>query len=280
MIVAFLGPTASGKSEAALSFALENNGEVINCDALQVYRGTELLTCAPREEERKGVPHHLYSFLAIEDPFDVRSYQSLAREKAREVLSRGKIPTFVGGTGLYLKAALYDYRFDEEPEADLSPFEGLDNEELHRRLEEVDPEEARAIHPNNRRRVLRALSIYLSRGIPKSGLYKGKDTPVLEGIRLYGLGLDRGWVYSRIEARTRRIFEDSRLEEEIFPLLGAHKAEEPGLKAIGAEECRLLVEGKIDREEAIARVERKTRLYAKRQMTFFRHQFKEIEWIR
>ena len=280
MIVAFLGPTASGKSEAALSFALENNGEVINCDALQVYRGTELLTCAPREEERKGVPHHLYSFLAIEDPFDVRSYQSLAREKAREVLSRGKIPTFVGGTGLYLKAALYDYRFDEEPEADLSPFEGLDNEELHRRLEEVDPEEARAIHPNNRRRVLRALSIYLSRGIPRSGLYKGKDTPVFEGIRLYGLGLDREWVYSRIEARTRRIFEDSRLEEEIFPLLRAHKAEEPGLKAIGAEECRLLMEGKIDREEAIARVERKTRLYAKRQMTFFRHQFKEIEWIR
>lgn len=280
MIVAFLGPTASGKSEAALSFALGNNGEVINCDALQVYRGTELLTCAPLEGQMKGIPHHLYSFLDVDQPFDVRTYQSFAREKTNEVLARGKTPVFVGGTGLYLKAALYDYRFEEETEVDLSEFEGLTNEELHKRLKEVDPAEAEAIHPNNRRRALRALAIYLSRGKPKSRQYQGKDVPMFEDIRLYGLGLDREQVYSNIEVRTRRIFEDSRLEKEIFPLLLSHGDEEPGMKAIGISESRLLMEGKIDRDETIARVIRKTKQYAKRQLTFFRHQFKEVEWIR
>lgn len=280
MIAAFLGPTASGKSEAAVSFALENNGEVINCDALQVYRGTELLTCAPREEERKGVPHHLYCFLGVDQPFDVRTYQSLARERASEVLSRGKTPVFVGGTGLYLKAALFDYRFEEEPEVDLSQFERLGNEELHRKLQEVDPLEAASVHPNNRRRVLRALAIYLARGRPKSKQYQGKDIPMFEGIRLYGLGLDRVWVYSNIDARTKRIFQDDRLITEIFSLLRSHGDEEPGMKAIGISECRLLMEGGIDKEEAIARVIHKTRQYAKRQLTFFRRQFKEVAWIR
>ncbi len=277
MILALIGPTASGKTSISLSLAKKNNAEIINADALQVYQKIEWMSCAPSEEEKAVVPHHLYSFLDPAKPYDIYQYQKDARAVIEDILARGKTPLLVGGSGLYLRAALYDYQLKNETNnVDLQRYLSLSNEALHEELEKLDPLEAKKIHPNNRVRTLRAIEICLVNGKRKSDLIPTNGPKLFyPDTHIYLLQIEREKLYENIEKRCKKLFAGTKIEEEIFPLFASYGCNAPAFKAIGVKELIPYYEGKITREEAFQKVVLDTRHYAKRQMTFFRHQFKE-----
>ncbi len=281
MIYAIMGPTASGKSQYALDLARSLHGEIINADALQVYKEIELMSCAPSIEEKKLVPHHLYSFLNVNESYDIFQYQKHARECIEDILSRKKTPILVGGSGLYIRAALYDYSLKKEKNIpDLQPYLNFSDDELHYELEKLDPIEAKKIHPHNRVRVLRALSIYLSSGRTKTEqLPKNGPSLFYKDVKFILINRDRNVLYQRIEERLSNLFSGKQIEEQIFPIFDKFGTSCPAFKAIGVKEVIPWYEGKISKEDAFHQVLLDTRHYAKRQLTFFRHQFDNVEEI-
>ena len=151
-----------GKSESALEVAKVFNAEIVNGDAFQCYKEMEIGVAKPPKEYFEVVPHHLFSFVNVDQEYSIADYQKDLRKTLDEILSRGKNVVIVGGSGLYIRSSLYDYEFAEQPKIDMSKYESLSNEELHAELERIDPEQAKIIHMNNRKRVLRAIEIYLT----------------------------------------------------------------------------------------------------------------------
>lgn len=187
-VLVIAGSTGTGKSRLAVELAKQFDGEVVSGDSMQVYRGMDIGTAKITPDEMQGIPHHL---LDVRDPgqsYDVRQFQQLARASIRDILNRGHLPILCGGTGLYLKAALYDYEFEEQPEDPVlkAQLESMTNEELHTRLKREDPESAGKIHPNNRKRVIRALMI-ASSGKTKSGREKEQAHAPLFDVFWLGL---------------------------------------------------------------------------------------------
>ena len=182
MIVSLLGATASGKSALAIALAKRFPMSIVNADPFQTYRGMDILSAAPSEEEKKEAPHLLYGFQDPDVPYDIAAYQLDARKAIREVQAAGRFPLLVGGSGLYMRAATFTYELPN-----MAPYSGLSDGDLHGVLEKLDPEEARKIHQNNRVRVLRAIELILSTGEKKSDLFAKKPEPIETN------GLIGGW---------------------------------------------------------------------------------------
>jgi tRNA dimethylallyltransferase len=276
-VYAVVGPTASGKSAYAIRLAKELDGEVISGDSMQIYRGMDVGTAKASVEEQQGIPHHLLDVAEITEGFSAGRFMELAAEKIAEIHSRGKIPIICGGTGLYIELLLTGKQLsentaDEKLREELLAFaEEKGNEALHTRLAEIDPKSAENIHPNNVKRVVRALEIALTTGSTKSEAdeksKEGENPYAPTIIRLtYG---DRAKLYEKINLRVRRMFEMG-LEEEVRALCEKGLRETPtASQAIGYKEFYPYFDGEIPLAQVEEDICRNTRRYAKRQETWF-----------
>ena len=274
MIYAILGPTCSGKSDFAEKLSLKYNAPIINFDAFQVYKELNKGTAKPSKKELDSGRYFLYDFVSIKEDYNVSRYQ----EEARLLLEKfkDKDVVMVGGTGLYLKAALFDYKFLKEEKMDEGFLQDVSNEELYRKLLLIDKDDAIKIGVNNRKRLLRALYIYKIHNKSKSELNdNGKNTLLYKDVKFYGIDIDRALLYQRIDQRVDKMFEDG-LEEEARSLFNSYDHSLRALQAIGYKEFLL----SSDSEEIKKMIKNNTHHYAKRQMTFFKHQFDNIEWIK
>ncbi|MEE8349288.1 MAG: tRNA (adenosine(37)-N6)-dimethylallyltransferase MiaA [Acidobacteriota bacterium] len=283
LLVALLGPTATGKSRLALAAAAALDGEIINCDSMQMYRHLQIGTTKPTPEQRMLAPHHLYDLVDPDEYFGAGRYMKEARRVCREIASRGKISIVVGGTGLYLRALLEGVF--EGPGRSEEIRERLKRVEQRRGLgylyawiEEKDPGAARKIQPQDRIRIIRTLEIYLLTGKPISELQAHREPLKNLSILKIGINLPREVLYDRINRRVNEMFR-SGLVEEVQQLLDrGYGPECKGFQALGYRHAMETVRGGLSREEAIARIQMDTRRYAKRQMTWFRQE-KEVHWL-
>lgn len=273
MIIVLTGATATGKSKLAISLAKEIGGEIVNSDAFQVYEGIKIATASPSEEEKASVPHHLYNFIPLSEGYDISLYQVDARKQIEEILTRGKTPIIVGGSGLYIRSALYDYDLSiDTSNVDMSKYEGMGNEELHSVLEEFDPTEANKIPYQNRRRLLRSIAICLAAGESKTSLLAKQNHEPIYDCLFFAMKMEREEIYKRIDQRVDKMFS-SGLLEETCPLIEEYGKDKPAFQAIGVKELIPYLEKKTTLEETIEQIKLDTRHYVKRQETFFRHQF-------
>ena len=277
MIVVICGPTASGKSKLAIRLAQDFNGEIINGDAFQVYKELEIGTAKPTKEELMMATHHLFDYVEPTKNHSVMDYQVEARKTINEILSRKKLVVIVGGTGLYQKASLYDYTFTEEKEnVDLSDLAPLSNEELYSYLVSLDEKASLKIHPNNRKRVLRAIAIIRQTGCKKSEIEEAQEHKMIyKDVHFVGLNINREELYKKINDRVDSMFEEG-LVEEVTSLYEKYDFNNNAFKGIGYKEFIPYFEGKNSLEETKELIKKNTRNYAKRQFTFFKHQMPTI----
>lgn len=278
MIIVLTGETGSGKTALSLELAKAVNGEIVCADAFQVYKEMPIATCSPTIEERENIPHHLFDYVSVVEKYDIARYQTDCRGAIKEILSRGKTPILVGGSGLYIRSAIYDYSFEvDTTEVDLSLYEQLDDIALHKVLEELDKEEAKKIPYQNRRRVLRAISLIKASGMSKTELLSKQSHEPIYETKFFALSLDRDELRRRIALRTEKMFSLG-LENEAMSLLESYDNDLPALKAIGIKEFIPFKKGEMTLDEVKEAISLDTIHYAKRQRTFYRHQFpvKEI----
>ena len=261
-----------GKSETALEVAKVFNAEIVNGDAFQCYKEMDIGVAKPPKEYFSIVPHHLFSFVDIDRDYSIANYQKDLRKTVDEILSRGKNVVIVGGSGLYIRSALYDYEFSQDPDVDMSKYEKMNNEELHKELENIDPEQAKIIHKNNRKRVLRAIEIYLGQGRTKTDLIESQEHKLVYDAKFFVRNMDRKVLYSLIDKRVDKMIEQGLLSEvkSIFEKYGEGcKA----LQAIGYKELIPVLKDEYSLDTGIELVKKNSRNYAKRQVTYIKHQF-------
>lgn len=275
MILVICGPTASGKSKLALEIALKFNGEIINGDSLQIYEEFNIGTAKPTLDERNKVKHHLFDFVSPKENYSVMRYQLDVRKIIEDVLKRGKLPIIVGGTGLYQKAALFDFTFEEHEEFDTSIFDSFDDEALYQKLLEIDNEAASKIHPHNRKRVIRALTIFYATGNKKSEQEAKQEHKLIYDALFIGIDMDRDTLYSKIDSRVDEMI-DMGLEQEVRFLFKKYSSSVQAFQAIGYKEWIPYLKNEESIEMAINKIKQNSRNYAKRQMTYFRHQLPVI----
>ena len=267
-IIVILGPTAVGKTKASVDLAKKINGEIINADSMQIYKGLDIGTAKVTEDEKKGIHHHLFDIKEVDEDYTIYDYQKDAREKIEEIRKRGNVPIFVGGSGLYIKAALFDYKLNETKIDDT--YDDLSNEEILSKIKEKEPDTN--IHVNNRRRLVRALQI-LSSG---ESLIKEKDKLIYDTIFI-GLTTNRETLYDRINKRVDEMINDGLLEE--VDRYKNHLNEYKSLKTgIGYKEFIPYYNKEKTKEEVINDIKQNSRRYAKRQYTFFNHQM-DVKWF-
>lgn len=284
-ILVLVGPTAVGKTGLAIELATQLNGEIISADSMQVYKGLDIGTAKPTVDERRGVPHHMLDVVEPSDEFSVAEYQAMVENILTELAVKDKVPILTGGTGLYIRAVLQGFLLGAEGKdaslrAELyNTAEKQGNEVLHARLEEVDAPSAKRLHPNDLRRVVRALEVYETTGTPLSGhlAMQKERPPVHRGIK-FGLMREREHLYQRIDARVDEMLVKG-LVEEVQRLLRRGLAHDStAMQALGYKELVGYLEGHYSLEEAVYLLKRDTRRYAKRQLTWFRRD-KAIKWI-
>ncbi len=264
MIVVIVGPTGVGKTRLSIELAKALDGEIINADSTQVYKGLDIATAKVTEEEKQQIPHHLFDIKEIQEDYTVYNYQQDARKWINDILKRGKVPILVGGTGLYIKSALYNYQFNEEKlQFDYSMYTSKD---LYDKLCAIDP--TTKIHPNNRRRIERALSFYQ---INKKLITDKNDNTLLYNACFIGLTTDRDYLYKRINRRVDLMLEHG-LIIEAKKLYDSNIRTKAVLTPIGYKELFAYFDGLTTKEEAVALIKQNSRKYAKRQYTYFNHQ--------
>ena len=268
MVIVITGPTAVGKTDLSLFLAHKLDGEIINADSTQIYKGLDIAT--NKVQDTEGIVHHLFNEKDLRDDYSVFDYQKDARKIIDDILARGKVPILVGGTGLYINAVLYDYKFPLKAHYD---YEGLSNDELYKMLLEVDPNTN--IHLNNRVRVISALNYYKANGVPYSE--RDKDYNLLYDTIFIGLTTDREILYYKINKRVDKMVEEGLVEEakEIYDLKIRSK---DVMTPIGPKELFDYSDGKITLEEAIELIKSKSRKYAKRQYTWFKNKM-NLKWF-
>ena len=276
--LAVTGPTASGKTALSIDIARELSLEIISCDSMQIYRGMDIGTAKATKEEREAVSHHLIDFLSPLECYSAENYRADAMAAVGDIVSRGKTPLFVGGTGLYIDT-LMRQAAEGSPPSDVDLREKLLKEhtpdELYKRLSEIDPESAEAIHKNNVKRVVRALEIYELSGKTKS-YFDALSRVSRPEIEIGMITLDfhnRDNLYSRVDKRVDQML-DLGLTAEVKELYdnGFLKAGTTASSAIGYKEIIEYIEGKTTLEGAVEKIKLASRRYAKRQLTWFRHE--------
>ncbi len=269
-IIVITGPTAVGKTKLSIELAKRYNGEIINADAVQVYKGLDIGSAKVTEEEKNGIPHHLFDIKEVDEEYTIYHYQKDCRKLIKEVKGRGKTPILVGGTGLYIKAALYDYKLTEEKET--NTYDNLTDEELYNKLLEVDKDIV--IDKNNRRRLIRALNYYKENN---KSINTNTTNKLLYDAIFIGLTTDRRILYDKINNRVDIMIKDGLLNE-VKAFYDKNIRTKPLLNAIGYREIYSYFDGNISLEEATDKIKQNSRHYAKRQYTFFNHQL-PIVWF-
>jgi len=281
-LIFLVGPTAVGKTGAALVLAQKLNTQIISCDSMQVYKGIDIISSKLPVDLQKKVRHHLIDVIRPTEEYNVSKYERAAFKKVKEITRKQKTPFFVGGTGLYM-SVLIDGIFKAKSENKrlrnklYKEAESRGSQYLHRRLMRVDPEAAAKIHPNDTKRIIRALEVFAATGKPIS--YLQKQRKGLWGkydIRIFGLNMQRNKLYARIEERVNKMFNKGVISE-VKRLLKLRLSKTASY-AIGIKELKGYFDGLYDLEEAKRLIKRNTRLYAKSQLTWFRKD-KRIEWV-
>ena len=279
-VIVVIGPTSVGKTKMGVALAKKLNGEVISGDSMQVYRQLDIGTAKVTIEEMEGVTHHCIDILDPKDQYSVHDFQQTVRKQITEITNRGHVPIIVGGTGLYIKAALYDYTFSEmENNHDEinKKYRDYTNEQLYDHLKQIDEESAEILHFNNRRRVLRAIEIYEQTGQKKSEMINEQEHICLYDAYFVGLTLPRELLYERINLRVDLMMKNG-LQGEMESLIKQGLTREnQSMKAIGYKEWFDYFEGKCDLNEVSENIKKHSRQYAKRQYTWFKNQF-DVHW--
>lgn len=282
-IIALAGPTAVGKTKFAIMLAQEFDGEVVSCDSMQLYKYMDIGSAKPTEEEMAMAKHHLVDLIDPRDEFSVAQYQKLAKKAINDVFSRGKTPIISGGTGLYLNSLLYDMDFSSTPEDHsyrdelMAKAEKEGREALHEMLTRQDPEAAKSIHPNNTVKIIRALE-RLKEGEGKIKQFKDISSETKDyDVVLLGLTRDRAELYDRINRRVDLLI-DAGLVEEVRTLKEMGLTQENiSMKGIGYKEIMDFLDDRYSLEEAVEIIQKNTRHYAKKQLTWFRR-YDKMKW--
>lgn len=283
-IIAVAGPTASGKTALSVKIAKELGGEVVSCDSMQIYKGMDIGTAKPSLEERCGVPHHMIDIISPDEKYNVVSYKRDAEAAIDDILKRGRVPVLAGGTGLYMDSVLSNTAFSENSSFSVARerleklFEEKGREYIFEMLEKIDPEAAEKIHPNNTRRVIRALEIYETTGKTLTQANIESKRPEKYESLVIGLMWDRETLYERINERVERMMAEGLLKEVETLRKKGMKAEYTSMQAIGYKELFEYFEGNCTLEEAKEKIKQESRRYAKRQMTWLKRN-KKINWL-
>ncbi|TPG68739.1 tRNA (adenosine(37)-N6)-dimethylallyltransferase MiaA [Brevibacillus laterosporus] len=281
-LVVIVGPTAVGKTALSLQLAQQFNGEIISGDSMQVYRGMDIGTAKASDEERAIVPHHLIDIMNPDEEYSVAIFQQQARRLITQINQRNHLPIIVGGTGLYIQSVTHDYQFSEaDQDAEMrdrlqkyADVEGV--EALHRRLREHDPITADRLHPNDVRRVIRAIEIYELTGKRMSD-FQNQAAYSPYNLKIIGLTMDRVKLYERVNQRVDVMIEAGLVEEVRILLDQGYSADLVAMQGLGYKELIPYLYGEITLDKAISDIKQRTRHFAKRQLTWFRR-MPQLEW--
>lgn len=280
-VLVIVGPTGVGKTKLSIELAKEFGYEIISGDSMQIYKGMDIGTAKVKKEEMEGIRHHLIDVKEVNENYSCADFQETVRKKIDEIFARGNKALIVGGTGLYLRSCLYDYTFSKEAERDSSlmeKYKDYTNEELYNHLKDIDEESAKILHPNNRRRVLRAIEIFETSGTTKSEVLNNQEHKPIYDALVIGLDLDRKLLHERQNQRVDIMFEKG-LEEEVKKLYNTQGfLDSTASRGIGYKEFFPYFEGKISLEEVKEQIKIHTHQYAKRQFTWFRNQM-DVNWL-
>ena len=283
-IYGVVGPTASGKTAYAIELAKKCGGEVISCDSMQIYRHMDIGTAKPTKYEMDGIPHHMIDIAEPWENYSVARFVTEARSCIDDVLARGRVPILCGGTGLYFDSVIKNIDFAENESAPeyrselQKAAEEHGNEYVHNMLKKVDPKSAEAVHPNNLKRVIRALEIYKTTGKTKTELDRESVRESLYNAEIYGLNRPREELYERINKRVDIMLENGLLDEVKNLLEMGISRDATSMQAIGYKELVEYFEGRCTLDAAIDKIKQESRRYAKRQLTWFKRN-NEIIWL-
>ena len=281
-LICVVGPTASGKTALGVNLCKVFDGEVVGADSMQIYRGMPIASAVPSDDERQGIPHHLIEILDFSVNFSVADYVNLAHEKISEIVRRQKMPILVGGTGLYVNSLVDNIQFTSEP-TDLelrkklnAELEQNGQEFMHEKLNAIDPKAAERLHPNNTRRIIRALELFSLTGKTITKLEEeSRSVPTPYDAVMIGITYEnRELLYERIRRRVDLMLENGLLEEAKATL----NLKGGGIQAIGHKELHKYFSGELGMDEAIELLKRESCRYAKRQLTWFKKD-QRIKWI-
>lgn len=282
-VIVIVGPTAIGKTDLSIQLAKELQTEIISGDSMQVYKGMDIGTGKITKEEMADIPHYMLNIRQPNEDFSVATFKELVEEHIKVINEKGKIPIIVGGTGLYIQAVLFDYQFSEQKrdEKFTKELENLLEREgniaLHEKLKKVDPIQASKIHPNNYRRVIRALEVFESTGKTMTERHKTQNKTSKYDYVLIGLEMNRDKLYDRINRRVEKMVQDG-LVEEVRALYDKGFSDTQAMKAIGYKEIIPYLEQEMSLDEAVSILQRNSRRYAKRQYTWFKNQM-DVTWF-
>lgn len=269
-VIVITGPTAVGKTKLSIELAKKLNGEIINADAMQVYKGLNIGTAKVTEKEKENIPHHLFDIKEVEEEYSIYNYQKDCRKVIDNILRRNKTPILVGGTGLYIKAALYDYKLSEEKTN--NTYDNLKTEEIYKELLKLD--KYINIDKNNRRRLIRALNYYKENN---TSISNNKTNKLLYDTIFIGLTTDREILYKKINQRVDNMIENGLLKEVKY-YYDKNIKTKPLINGIGYKELYNYFDGLCSKEEAVEKIKQNSRHYAKRQYTFLNHQL-NVVWF-
>ena len=271
-IIVIVGPTGVGKTKMSVELAKIYNGEVINADSMQIYKYLNIGTAKIKEEEKEGIVHHLFDIKELDEDYSIYNYQKDCRNKIEEIKSKGKTPILVGGTGLYIKSALYDYTLSEEKVSET--YDDLSDEELYNLLISLDKDIV--IDKNNRRRLIRAINYYKEYG-KSINENNNKDKLLYDNVIFIGLTTDRDVLYDKINLRVEKMIDEGLLDE-VRNLYDKKINTKPIINGIGYKEVYDYFDNLINYEEMVEKIKQNSRRYAKRQYTFFKNQM-NINWF-
>ncbi len=277
------GPTASGKTALSVELAKRLDGEIVSADSMQIYKYMDIGSAKPSKEEKEGVPHHLMDVAEPTENFSLGDYLALARKVIAEIHERGKLAVVVGGTGLYINSLVNNIELTDEQDTiiireKLTEFaEKNGNEALHNRLRAVDPESAERIHPNNVKRVMRAIEIYESTGKTMTESLKDSIKPPIYKAVQYGINYDRAVLYDRINRRVDIMIEQGLVDEVKKLVEMGCRRDNTSMQGIGYKEVLDYLDGKVTLEEMAEEIKQATRRYAKRQITWFKRN--DMIWL-
>lgn len=281
-LIVIVGPTAVGKTDLSIAIANEFEAEIISGDSMQIYRGMDIGTGKVTQNEMADIPHYLIDILNPDEEYSVADFQKDVNTHIHRIQGNNRIPIIVGGTGLYINAVLYDYNFTEARRDDSitrrleERLEQEGNLVLYNELKEIDPVQAKKIHPNNYRRVIRALEVYEVTGKTMSEMHEAQEkTPKYDHI-LIGLEMDRDLLYKQINGRVDRMIADG-LVEEVRSLYEQGYGESKAMQAIGYKELIPFIKGQASLADCVDLLKQNSRRYAKRQLTWFKNKM-DVTW--
>ena len=283
-VIVICGPTASGKTALSIELAKKINGEIISCDSMQIYKYMDIGTAKPTLEEQKEVKHHLIDFVEPNQRYSVAEYKKDAEKSIEEILSKGKTPIIVGGTGLYVDSLIYGIEYpeielDEEYRKQLEKeIEEKGLESLYNKAKEIDSKAMEKISPNDKKRIMRVLEIYMATGKTKTEQeIESRTHEVKYDYKVFAIKMDREKLYERINKRVDMMIEKG-LIEEVQNILKKYDKFPTAMQGLGYKEVVEYLDGKKTKEEMIDKIKMQTRRYAKRQITWFKKN-KQTIWI-